>query len=262
MSEDVNGAGATKSPWDPKRSSRRGRISAGYRSAVTDEPIHIGDFFSGLPAVLMMGLAMSSLAWARFAPESRIRAYEKQADARVFDAADGLSVCAAHQRILLKVARLGSDVGTDIAHHDRTVKGREDDGDARAHDARQQPHAQLPRRHARAGVAGADDDIRLTLPGQLAHHADRAIGLRADGVDRRLIHLDHFGRGHDLVERFFLGIQPALRQALADDAFVADQKDLVIDIEQGRGFPAAVENGRRSLVTAHHIYRCSQANPP
>jgi hypothetical protein len=54
------------------------------------------------------------------------------------------------------------------SHHDRAMESRNNHGDAWAAYAGEKPHAQLRSSHARAGIAGRDDHIRLALAGELA----------------------------------------------------------------------------------------------
>ena len=96
----------------------------------------------------------------------------------------------------------------DIADDDRPVKGRQHHGNARPAYAGQRSHAQLGCRDAGAGVSGRDDDIHLALGGHLAHHRDRAVGLVADRLDRRIVHLHDLRGVNDLIESLVLRGKP------------------------------------------------------
>jgi hypothetical protein len=104
--------------------------------------------------------------------------------------------------------------------------------------------------------------LMATSGDHLAHDGDRAIGLVANRLDRRFIHLDHLG-GHDrLVEMLFVYRQTAGLQPIRDDFFITDEVDRIVAREQSSGLPTSLENGRRRPVATHHIHRSSHRCPP
>src|SRR5690242_14806363 len=67
---------------------------------------------------------------------------------------------------------------------------------------------------------------------------------------------------NDLVKTFLVGRQLAGGQALFDDLSIADEIDDVFVVEKRRGFPAALEDGRRRLIAAHDVDRSTHAGGP
>lgn len=114
----------------------------------------------------------------------------------------------------------------------------------------QPPQAHLARRHVRPGVAGGDDRVHLTVLGQLRHPGDRAVGLLANRLDGRFVHLDGLGGMLDADE----ALPPALPvQVPADGLLVADQDDYVALLALGHSRQGADDRLGRSQVTAHGV---------
>jgi outer membrane receptor protein involved in Fe transport len=220
---------------------------------VSDEPVADHDVDDALEQVAPLDVAdevdqrLVAHQLARLLDDRRalgaFLADRQQPDPRVGHAADRAGVGAGHDRVLLEVAGLGGDVGPDVADHHRAVEGRDDDGDARAAHAGQRAHAQLGGGDAGAGVAGGNDHVGLALGGELHHDADRAVRLRADRLDRGVVHRDHLGGVDDLVQRLLVRRQARRLQRLAADLFVTHEENGVARIQKRGGVPAALEDG-------------------
>ena len=94
-------------------------------------------------------------------------------------------------------ARVGVRPGVD--EHRGPEPRRHDDGDRRAHDAGQAPDVQQPRGEHRAGVPGGDDRVGLAGADRTTGGDEARVRLRAHGVGRLLVHLDHVP-GDDALE--------------------------------------------------------------
>ncbi len=95
-----------------------------------------------------------------------------------------------HVRVLGQVLRRGVGVGADVEQQERRVTTRDLDREGRALDPRQRAQDQHARRHARAGVPGGDDRVRLAVADQLGRDHDRAALLAHQRPGRVLVHPD------------------------------------------------------------------------
>ena len=62
----------------------------------------------------------------------------------------------------------------------------------------QAPDVEEARRERRARVPGGHDCVRITVADGAARDDERAVRLRAHGLDRLLVHLDRVGRLDEL----------------------------------------------------------------
>ena len=105
----------------------------------------------------------------------------------------------AHVSELEQVLRAAVGVRAAVEEDERAATPRRDrHGDRRPHHTRDAPEVEQPCGQHRAGVAGREDGVRPSLGDRDVGGDERGVRLRAHGVCRLLVHLDHVGRLDEL----------------------------------------------------------------
>ena len=106
----------------------------------------------------------------------------------------------------------------------------------------------------RAGVAGADDAVHLSLGQQLPAAADGVVRLLAQGDDGRLVHADDLGAVEDSDA---VAVGDAVRQERLDLGLIADEHDAQFRVERRRPAraPATIGPGAWSPPIASSAIR-------
>ncbi len=118
----------------------------------------------------------------------------EQPDLGIRDAQDLAAEDGAHRRELEQVLGAGIGIGAGVDEDARTALRGDRHADRRPQHARDAPQLDQPGREHRTGVPGRDDRVGGALRNRAHRRDERAVRLRADGLGRLLVHLDHPGR--------------------------------------------------------------------
>jgi len=128
----------------------------------------------------------------------------------------------------VQVPRLRRRIRSDVADQDRPVESGHDDRDARPRHPVDRSDLQLARRRKCPGVSRGNEGIQLTGGRINGHPDDAGVALLAQGIDRRVLHLDILGDCFDAHPWIVQAARPALRlhrrgQTIKHDLVVAPQ---------------------------------------
>jgi hypothetical protein len=156
-----------------------------------------------------------------------------------------------HQGIVGQLACVGPDVGADVEHDAFGFHRRPQGRDRGTLDARHRTQDQFRHRHQRAGVAGGDGDVRLTL----LHGLDREPHARAlatpHGLARLVAHRD---RGVGVDDRGPCGDRGRLLELGLDACAVAEDEEAQIGVALQREGGAANHN-LGAMIAPHRVER-------
>ncbi len=131
------------------------------------------------------GALDARVAFALLLPDAEER------DPWVRDVEDLLGEDRAHPGVLGEVLGRRVRVGADVDEHERTRVGDHLDGESGTVDTGKPSQLEDPGGHARAGVPGGDDGVRLAVPDELGRDEDRRVLLLAHRERRVvLVHVD------------------------------------------------------------------------
>ena len=177
----------------------------------------------------------------------------EQRHAWTFDAQDPLREQGAHVRVLVEVLGRRVGVGADVEEDERPRFGDHLDGQRGPVHARQAAEPENRGSHARAGVAGRHDRVRVAALDEIHGHEDRRVALLAEGLGRVLVHADHLAGRLNPDVRDRVGARDR-----SDQVAVPDENGLVGRVRP-RVFERAVDQLGRTVVAAHRVDR--DANP-
>ena len=124
-------------------------------------------------------------------------AHRQQAHARRLAPERDTRVRRPHDGELDEVLRPALDGCPRVEQHRRMPPGRDDRGERRPVDARQPAERRVRGHHSRAGVTGAEERGRLSVPHRLGRDPNRGLRLLSQRGRRRLGHLDPIRRIKD-----------------------------------------------------------------
>ena len=157
-----------------------------------------------------------------------------------------------HHGELDQVRRPAADGGAGVEQDRGRAPRRDDGGERRTIDARQQAERGVRGHHRRAGVAGAEERVGAAVADRFGRDPDRGARLAPQRLRRALGHLDPLGRVDDLdVDPAEQAGHRVARQLALDRGGVADQQQP--DLQVPRRDQRAIDDDGRPGVAAHGV---------